>query len=271
MTTLKEFNTYGEDLQKLLLLRTYPMAVKMLRSEADIPKGAIRPKKDRGYHLAQCQAFALSRGQGATIAMLKEDNWCWGPLIAYGLVDPRLAEKYVEIKDDVEILPRLEYGKYIGIVSAPLETANFEPDIVVIYSNVAQLNKMLHALQWIGEGNVTSTFFPTGSCAFSVVPALFGQYYITIPDWGELGRGLTGEDEIIFSVPKDKVKGLVAQLKKLDELKLGYKNHPTLELTPDFARPQFYKNFYRECGLYADDVPTWGEDTAQDIRYLSES
>jgi uncharacterized protein (DUF169 family) len=54
MPTVKDFNRYGEELEKLLLLQTSPIAVKMLEKEADIPGGAIRPKKDRGYHLAQC-------------------------------------------------------------------------------------------------------------------------------------------------------------------------------------------------------------------------
>ena len=75
MSTLSEFNKYGEELERQLMLRTSPIAVKMLEKEADIPKEAIRPKKDRGYHLAQCQAFALSRREGTTVAMLKEDNW----------------------------------------------------------------------------------------------------------------------------------------------------------------------------------------------------
>ena len=47
---LKEFNTYGEELERFLLLRTSPVAVKMLKSQADIPKGALRPKKDKNKH-----------------------------------------------------------------------------------------------------------------------------------------------------------------------------------------------------------------------------
>jgi uncharacterized protein (DUF169 family) len=257
MTTLKEFNIYGEDLERFMLLRTSPIAVKMLQKETDIPEGAIRPKKDRGYHLAQCQVFSMSRRQGATIAMLKEDNWCWGPLMAYGLVDPRIAENYNEIKNDVKKMPLLEYGKYIGLVSAPLKTANYEPDIVLIYSNTAQLRSMLHALSFKGEGLVTSPFYPIASCAFSVVPPLSGQYCITLPDPGEHGRAMAGEDEIIFSVPRDKVEGLVSQLKYFDEIKLGYRYHSFLEMRPDFPRPEFYKRLYRECGLDAGDVPTW--------------
>ena len=101
MTSVSEFNRYGEEIEKLMLLRTYPIAVKMLEKETDIPEGAIRPKRDRGYHLAQCQAFSLSRRQGTAVAMLKDDNWCWGSLMAYGLVDQRIAENYPELKYEV--------------------------------------------------------------------------------------------------------------------------------------------------------------------------
>jgi len=122
MTTAKEYNSYGEEIKKTLLLRTSPLAVKMLEKESDIPKEAIRPKRDGGYHLAQCQVFALSRRQGATIAMLKEDQWCWAPLIGYGLVEmpdfctdgdiyyPHFVESREAAKELAKQFPRLEYG-----------------------------------------------------------------------------------------------------------------------------------------------------------------
>jgi len=257
MTALQEFNRYGQELEKFMLLKTSPLAVKMLITEADIPDGALRPKRDRGYHLAQCQAFSLSRFQGASVAMLKEDNWCWGPLVAYGFIEQTVAEKYNELKKDVKNLPCLEYGKYAGIVSAPLKSANFEPDIVMIYSNTAQLNTMLHALTYQDEGKVTSPLYPIASCALSVVPALSGQYCVTLPDPGEFGRARTGEDEIIFSMPKEKVEGLVSQLRTFDERKMGYEHNAFWEMSPDFPRPEFYKNLYRESGLDAGDERTW--------------
>lgn len=257
MASLRELNRYGEEIERLVMLRTSPIAVKMIEKESDIPEGAIRPKRDRGYHLAQCQAFSLSRRNGNSVAMLKEDHWCWGGLMAYGFVDQRLAEQFPELKDEVKKIPLIESGKYIGIVSAPLRTANFVPDVVLIYSNNAQLNNMLHALSFAGEGMVTSPLYAIASCAFSVVPALSGQYCVTLPDPGELGRALAGEDEIIFTIPRDKVELLVTQLKKFEEMKFGYRNHAFLEMRPDFPRPDFYKRLFRECGLDADDVPTW--------------
>ena len=88
MTTVEKYNELGTEIEKLLLLRSAPIAVKMLEKKDDIPKSAIRPRRDRGYHLSQCQAFALARRNRETIAMLKEDHWCWAPLIAFGLVEP---------------------------------------------------------------------------------------------------------------------------------------------------------------------------------------
>jgi uncharacterized protein (DUF169 family) len=116
MTTIEKYNHLANELESRLKLRTSPIAVKMLENETDIPEEAFRPKRDKGIHLAQCQAFAMSRRDGVTIAMLKEDNWCFAPLIAYGLEDK---------PDDPEIqkflgFPRFERDKYIGILTAPL-------------------------------------------------------------------------------------------------------------------------------------------------------
>ncbi len=257
MSTLLDFHGFGEEIENFMRLRTSPIAVKMLERESDIPEGAIRPKKDRNWHLAQCQAFSLSRRQGKTVAMLREDNWCWGPLMAYGLADPKIADKYPELKNEVPKIPKFELGKYIGIVSAPLKAAGFIPDIVLIYSNVAQLNNMLHALSFAGEGMVHSLLNPIASCALSVVPALSGQYCVTMPDPGELGRAMAGEDEIIFSFPAEKVRTLSSQLKTFENMHFGYKDHAFVETCADFPRPEFYKNLFRECGLDADDEPTW--------------
>jgi uncharacterized protein (DUF169 family) len=257
MTTLRDFNAYGADLENLMVLRTSPLAIKMIEKEEDIPEGAIRPKRDRGYHLAQCQAFTKSRRQGETIAMLKEDNWCWGSLFAYGLINPKIADNYPALTNDMKVIPLVEYGKYIGVVSAPLKTANFEPDIVLIYSNPAQLRHMLHVMSFVGEGNVDAKIYPVASCALSVVPALSGSYCITLPDPGEYGRALATEDEIIYSVPAEKMDILLTQIKSFEDRKMGYRHDAFLEFAPDFPRPQFYKDLYRECGLDADDVPTW--------------
>lgn len=257
----EKYNNYGVELEKLLHLKTAPIAVKLLEKERDIPKEAIRPKRDRGYHLAQCQAFALTRRNRETIAMLKEDSWCWAPLIAYGLVEtpefflegnifyPALVSTLNASKKVSKHSPFFEYGKYMGILSAPMSTASFKPDVVLIYSNAAQLRVMLMAIMYKRGNMVTSEFNPLDSCIYSVVPVIQkGDYRITLPDPGDFQRGLAAEDEIILSVPPDRVQELVMGLRHLEEIKHGYFQF-CLEMRPNFPRPDFYNMLFEKWGL----------------------
>jgi len=250
LTTLKEYQSYGEALEKYLLLKTSPIAVKMLERKEDIPEGAMRPKRDRGYHLAQCQAFAMTRRQGMTIAMLKEDHWCWAPLLAYGLVE----DPHDAFVDAHTSFPRFEYGKYIGMVTAPLKSASVEPDMVLIYSNTAQLREMIGVPKFQDKTLVKSEFDPIDSCVYSVVPVITGgQYRITLPDPGEFSRAMAGEDEIIFSVPKDKLAGLVEGVRRSAEMKQRADDWSHIQLRPDFPRPDFYKELFKKWGLDVEE------------------
>jgi uncharacterized protein (DUF169 family) len=249
MSQIEEYNRLGEELERLLILRTSPLAVKMLENEADIPAGAIRPKRDRHGHIAQCQAFALSRRERLCVAMLKEDSWCWAPLVGYGLVDWRPAADVILPRGQAEMMPRFEQGRYIGLVSAPLKTANFEPDLVLVYSNTAQLRNLIPVVRDKEKTLVSSEFDPIDSCVYSVVPVVLnGQYRITLPDPGECKRALAGEDEIIFSIPRSKIELIVAGLRSAEDKKRGY-THPGLEMTADFPQPDFYRKLFEIWGM----------------------
>ena len=242
MPALSEFNKYGEELELSLLLRTSPIAVKMLEKEADIPKGAFRPKRDGGYHIAQCQAFSLSRREGKTVAMLKEDHWCPTALMAYGMVNKpdsmaKRGESYLSF----------ETGKYMGIVTAPLKSAAFMPDVVLVYSNPAQLRGMLLTMMSDGESQVSGHFF-LPSCGHCVVdPMKTGKYCVVLPDPGEYQRALTLEEEMIFAVPQEKLPKLMAGLKRGGRLYSHRDQH--MSMLPDFEQPQFYKDLFKGWGL----------------------
>ncbi len=244
MPTINDYNRYGEELENILGLSTSPIAVKMLESEADIPKDAIRPKKDRGYHLAQCQAFALSRRDRIAVAMLKEDNWCPGAVISYGLI---------QIPDDPAARAQntgecFEYGKYIGILTAPLKKAAFEPDAVIIYCDTNQLRIILLSLKMEERQLVKSNFFPF-SCSNSIVPVmLHGEYWINLPDPGEYARALTIQGEMMFSVPREKLPALVENLRDFDRNESGFA-HEQMMMRPDFPQPDLYKKVFEAWGM----------------------
>jgi uncharacterized protein (DUF169 family) len=247
--TLDDYRQAGRDLEEMLMLRTSPIAVKLLRTEDDIPEGAFRPYRDGGVHYAQCQAFALSRREKMTVAMLEEDNWCFAPVIAYGLEDRPDNEEYALFTD----FPRFETGSCIGIASAPLRDTSFEPDVVMVYSNTAQLRNLLQPLHFARRaGEVACNLFPPACSSLIVTVMETGNYLVALPDPGEAMRAMPGEDEIIVSFPAAKLEGTVAGLKQLEERHSGYRHSPLL-MQHDYEQPELYKVFFRQWGLRGDD------------------
>jgi len=261
MAKLSDFNSYGREIETLLQLRTSPIAIKLLETEGDIPEATIKPKRDLGFHLGLCQAFAMSRREGAQVAMLKEDNWCYAPVIALGLAEPpefflgghtsfpvRIADSEAA-KRLANLSPRLEYGKYIGVVSAPLKTANFEPDLVVIYCDSAQLTCLLSGIKYKKGYQVTSTLEPGGACVQSTVPVIqSGDCQVTIPCMGDRNRALAQDNELIFSVPKSMLEDLVVGLKHYVEIGSGY-TAIIPKMLPEYPLPENYIKVGRMIGM----------------------
>jgi uncharacterized protein (DUF169 family) len=256
------FNTYGTDLERMMFLRTYPIAIKMLKSEREIPQDSVRPKKDHGEHYAMCQAFAIARRQGTTLAMFLEDHWCFEPIISYGLVEtPQdyldgfasaffISDKAAARKRSRE-MSRLPLGKYAGMVFGPLKKANYEPDLTMIYCNTGQLRHLLLSLMYANGDRVTSVLDPIGSCVHSVVPSLLtGGCYVTVPDPGDYERAMAGEDEMILTVPTSKLKELMDGIYHYEKSNRGYKSYGRL-IEADFRQPPFYQEYFKKWGLDA--------------------
>lgn len=243
MTALDEYHKYGEDLERILLLRSSPIAVKMLEKEEDIPKGAVRPKKDGGYHLTQCQAFAMSRRDKVTVAMLKEDHWCPTAVMAYGLV-----EKPESVSNWSHPYDTFEYGKYAGMVTAPLASASFVPDLVMIYAKPSQLRALLLSMKMEDVPEVKHHFFPP-SCGWSVVnPMKDGKYWVVLPDPGDYQRALTDEGDLIFSIPRGRIPEMMAGLRQNEHGFFSYREHQMF-MEKDFPLPDFYKQMFKSWGM----------------------
>jgi uncharacterized protein (DUF169 family) len=141
--------------------------------------------------------------------MLKEDHWCPAPLLAYGMV--QRTDDPVQQNQSFDCFP---YGKYAGIVTAPLRQTNFIPDVVIIYSNNSQLRSLLLSMSNEESSLIDSRFLPP-SCSYAVVNVMqTGKYWVVLPDPGEYERGVGTEDEMMFAVPGKKMDTLIAGLRK---------------------------------------------------------
>jgi uncharacterized protein (DUF169 family) len=221
------YNEYGKQIEEYIRPKSYPLAMRMLKDPEEIPSDAKRPKRDFGACMAACQSFALSRKFGETVAQLFEDMWCPEPVIGLGLAEPPqfFLDGHNRYPDGVKTLqaganwaldfPRFPFGQYIGIVSAPLVTASFEPDVAVIYCDSAQLLKLLLGIAYEDGRDITTVLGGHAACVYAVVPTMLKkQCQAAIPCRGDRGRAGAQDDEIIFSVPKDQIGRLVHGLQQ---------------------------------------------------------
>jgi uncharacterized protein (DUF169 family) len=251
MAKFDVFHKYGEELEQRLRLQTFPLAVKLLKIEAEIPEGAERPLKDFGYHIPLCQGLALSRKEGKTIAMFKEDMWCFEPVVGYGWVEPPpyFLEGYNRFPQDVKDLeagknfvsdfPCFAVGHYTGIVSAPLTKVSFEPDLVIIYCNSAQLSLLLLGREYKDGHDLKCHLSSHAACVYSVVPAIkSGKCQVAVPCRGDRYSALAGDDEIIFTVPVTKIEDLLAGLRHVEKYGSRLPRNPQMRREPEL--PESY-------------------------------
>lgn len=270
MQTIEQFNNLADRLQELLRLRCSPIAMKVLYAEDEIPEGSLRPQRDLGGHLAMCQAFGMVRRERKALTMLKEDHWCVWPLVSYGLVEldaddlDYMGHKlfFADQEKGVAFLrdqyPRLRTDRRpIGFALAPLETANFIPDLISIYCLPSQLRTIMMGVRFLTGEMLDVSFDSVDSCVHSTIPVMNGKAFnITIPDPGDFERSLTCEDEMIFTLRGEKLEALTETMESLASRGFGYKNM-AYKLTLDHPRPKFYNDMFRKWGLDTDGV--WGE------------
>ena len=260
MDTLNVIRGYGKELDQRLRLKTYPMGVKLLQSEADIPEGAMRPRRDIKRPINTCQAFGMSRWEGKTVAQLKEDMWCFEPVVGYGLAEPPqyFLEGHNRFPKDVKTLeagrnyasdfPCLEVGKYVGVVSAPLTTANFEPDLVVIYCDSAQLSLLLLAREYEDGHDLKLSLSSHAACVYSVVPVMqTGKCQVAVPCRGDHYSAMADDDELIFTLPIGKLEDLMVALRYLETNDSKLPKNRRMRREPEL--PESYLKLARMVGM----------------------
>src|SRR6056297_2754457 len=227
---LQKLHRKAQLLQNKLRLKTNILAIKLIETPEDIPADAERPLKDYGYHLDLCQALGKSRLEGKTIVMQKEDMWCFEPVVGLGMAEPSrefLAgdNRYpwsVMKREDASkwahSLPHLERGRYMGVVSAPLSTCSFEPDMYSIFCDPEQLTHLLIIKNAVDGEDITCTLSGHAGCVYAIVPVIKEQQCkVSSPCRGFRSYAMTQREEIIFSGPMDTLESFIEGFDHLEK------------------------------------------------------
>jgi uncharacterized protein (DUF169 family) len=265
MMDLEQMHKEAEALERYMRLQTYPLAIKLLRTESDIPSEAKRPKKDENHQYNLCQTFALSRRNGDTIAMLKEDMVCFEPVVGYGLAEApqEFMDGYNRYPEDVETqeagkhyaeeFPKLRTGEYSGVLSAPLTKANFVPDVITLYCNSTQLVILLMAKEYRDGRNLPTALSGHAACVYGIVPAIQEKrYQVAVPCRGDHITAMAGDDEMIFTIPMERFNDFMLGMRNITETEGRLTRLPMVhEMKPE---PQPPDSYYRMAQLMGMDI-----------------
>ena len=234
MVTLEEVHELGTELERWLRMRVHPIAVKMLKSREDTPEDAVIPTRDWGHKFSLCQAFAKAQRNGITVAMFKEDMWCFEPVVGLGLAEsiPYFEEGNHRYPDSVRTLedagewcrnmPHLEYGEYQGIAVGPVNSCSFMPQVVTMHVTGMQMSQLLIVKNWIDGRDVHSQLSGHAVCNYAVVPPLLnGECTGAIPCKGDRRLAMAQDDEIMFSLLPEMLPDFVEGSRFLQERNWG--------------------------------------------------
>lgn len=124
-------------------------------------------------------------------------------------------------------LPRMEQSENRHVLLSPLSRASFEPDVVLVYGNSAQIHRLVMAVCYKTGRPVNAVFSERMGCLRAIIVSIqSGEYQITIPGSGERAFGFCGEDEIVFAIPRNRFEELLSGLE--GSQKAGGMRYPTI-------------------------------------------
>lgn len=261
---LDQVREYGIEFERRLRLRTYPLGIKLIERDEDIPADAKRPLRDFGAHFDLCQLYATSRREGLTIVAKKGDHWCPEPVIGYGLAEPpqEFLDGHNRYPQDVATLqagknyardfPRLPTGRYVGVMSAPLGTIPVVPDVIVLYVDTEQLSLLMLAREHRDGNDLPVRMSSHAACVYGVVPSIStGECQVALPCRGYRYLAMAGNDEMIFSIPCARVEEIIIALRFLE--KRGSSLPRNYRMKPEPAHIESYLALSRQMGVLRPD------------------
>ncbi len=199
-------------IEQLMRLKTFPVAFKLLEKKDDLNK--IPFLRRTNHKVTLCQLISLVRNYDWTVGADTEDFM--GPMCPsiLGMTDtPEFFKDgtshsitWVKTKEDgrkyEESIPRLPMGKYEAVAMAPMVYKPFDPDIILIYANPAQIMLLINSLQY--EDYEVMEFFSVGesSCSDLIVRCYqSGKPTLSIPCYGERRYGHAQDEDMSMAIP----------------------------------------------------------------------
>ncbi len=222
------------DLNRLLRLRTTPIAMKMFATVAEM-EAIPRIRRPKSIHTTD-QIVGQASRNGWTVGITAEDlvgaqcsaviglhprdeKWLSGDRMA-GVWFENLEQASAH-QHAMDLVP---YGRYQAMAVSPLASGRLDPaDIALIYATPAQMILFINGLQWTGYKKLEWGCVGESSCADSWGRALAtGEPSLSIPCFAERRYGGVMEDELLMAIPPHFLPRVIAGLEALSKNGLRY-------------------------------------------------
>ena len=207
---------------------SFPVAIRMCESAEELPEKVRIPQRDLGLDISLCHAIAMARRYGWTMAVDKYQT-CYVAGISMGFlpIKPDVADGsfqaslglWGQTQDAaaaaIANMPRFDYGKYSHVLMAPVEKATFEPHVIMVYGNPAQIWVLLNGyLTGTGTRGGLDVTLTTGSGCTSHITRTIqsGDAKFVLVGTGERLVPHTQDYECAFSIPATRIEQTVKGL-----------------------------------------------------------
>ena len=224
------------EMERLLRLRTYPIAYKRLEKEEELEKIPRVRRFDRDFSARSyfCLIPTIVRRGGLTIGALRGDlHYRCARLHGLAATTEELIERDVaymktawfatedEARKQMAAYPTIPPGE--AIVLAPLASGKFDPDVILVYGTPGQLMMLMCGLQFKDYERFQFFFISEGACADGLDQCyVSGKPALAIPCYGERRFGGVEDDELVLALPPGMLGKAVEGLQGLWERGLRY-------------------------------------------------
>ncbi len=248
-TELARYRKYGERIEALIRPATFPLAVKIIKSDAEIQPEYKRPSLDMALLNFVCQNFKMARSYGWTIAITEADISCKPAREVYGwdiptAEDKKRAEAFSVGLYAKDSITESKFGQYLhrfnneclGLIISPLTRTKIVPDSILIYCLPAQAMRLVQGYLFM-EGGVLefSAAGRVGSCHEGVIKTIKTNkpQYVTLGNGDRIWGGVQ-DYEVMFSCPGEKLDMLMKGLEKTHTAGLRYPIPQYMNYSPGF-------------------------------------
>ena len=220
-------------LEEALRLKTRPIAFRRLEDAGEL--NAIENVYHPDRTFTYCQVPFMVRVLGLTVGITRQDQMLDRCMRLHGLKDAdeesmqreaaMLSTTWLPSSEEAmkqqHDYPRIPAGE--AIVAAPLADEKFEPDVVSVYGNPAQVMMILCGLQKQKYERFHFSFIGEGACADSLAQCYVnGKPALAIPCYGERALGQVADDEIVIALPPSEIEKSLSGLERLARVGLRY-------------------------------------------------